>query len=260
MKIKKFYKKMNLYLDKKYEKIVSTFIGKVTIKLISEIVLACLIAAAVYGATTLYNQSRSVDVDNEKLGRIYVSVSDEYVESLFGIPYITITENESLKNHFYILNDAVLRTVSKNDNVVAYFITSTNKNRKIPVDSYETEKRIIGKTKYSDVSFANPTIESNTSLNGRYDYYSEIQGTGRYGMFNYYIYGLVPYGFFDEGSADLISLTAWDEDYSQEALQALRKKAFPNTFGVIAEGYEETISVIPTCDEWENMYYLLSKD
>jgi len=48
--------KINLYLDEKYDKIVSTFSGKIIVKLISEIVLACLIDAAVYGATTLYNQ------------------------------------------------------------------------------------------------------------------------------------------------------------------------------------------------------------
>jgi len=90
-------------------------------------------------------KSRSVDVDNEKLGRIYISISDEYIESLFCILYATITERDSLKSHFYLLNNAILRMVSENDNVVAYFITSINKNRKTPVDSYETEKESYAK-------------------------------------------------------------------------------------------------------------------
>jgi len=79
-------------------------------------------------------------------------------------------------------------------------------------------------------------------------------------MYNYYIYGVTPCGFFDEGDADLISFTAWNEERSQEKLQVLCQNAFPNTFGVVAVGYEEIISIIPTCDERGNVYYLLDKE
>jgi hypothetical protein len=260
MKIKNLFKSLNFYLDNKYNSIVSTFVGKVIVKLISEIILACLIAAAVYGATSWYNKSRSVNMDNEKLGRIYISVSDEYVENLFGIPYITVIEKDDLKNSFYVLNNAILRTVSKDNNVVAYFITATHKNRKIPIDSFDRDGGILGEIRYSDVVFANPIIDANVTGNGRYNYYSETQGTGRYGMYNSYTYGLVTYGFYTKGNLELISQAMCEGDYSHNDLQAVRNKVFPNTFGVIAEGYEEIISIIPTCDEWENIYYLLKSN
>lgn len=259
MQLVKVCRKFDNWCGDVHQRIVGTFTGKVFAKLISEIVLACLIAAAVYMATEIYNDSRAASVDNENLSRIYISVSDEYVDSLFGTPYIEVGEQGDLMNHFYLLQDAVLRTVSEDDKVIAYFITSTDPRRKIPVDTFEEGKRIIGKMKYSAVDFPNPTVVSNITMNGRYVYYYEMQGTGRYGMFNSYLYGTAPYGFIDEGSADLIHLTAWGEDYSKEEYQKMRSATSPNTFGVIADGYEDVISIIPTCEEWENMYYLLNK-
>ena len=221
--------------------------------------MACLIAAAVYGATELHNYIRIVSVDNEKLSQIYISVSDEYVDLLFGTPYIEVNEDDELVNHFYLLHDSVLRTVSKDNKVVAYFITSTNPKRKIPIDTYDDENNMIGTIKYSNVDFANPEVVSNITMDGRYVYYYERQGTGRYGMYNSYLYGIAPYGFVDDRSAELIHLTAWGEDYSEEEYQKARSSVLPNTFGVIADGYENVISIIPTCDEWNNMFYLLKK-
>lgn len=252
-------KRADAFINSKYQKILGSFFGKLAVKLISEIILAGLIALAVYCATTLYHNSLAVSEDNKKLERIYISVSDEYVNSLFGTPYISLAENDDLTNNFYMLNKAVLRTVSENNSVVAFFITSTDKNRKLPVDSYETEKRRIGKITYSDISFANPIANFNHTASGRYNFYSETQGTGRYGMFNYYLYGSTPYGFDDRSSNSLIGAKAFGESRQQE-IEELRSKAKPNTFGVIADGYQDKISIIPIGEAWENVQYLLTKN
>ena len=66
LEIKQKCKMVDARCDKIYQKFVSTFTGRVCIKLISEIVLACLIAAAVYLATEIYNDSRAEVVDNKK--------------------------------------------------------------------------------------------------------------------------------------------------------------------------------------------------
>lgn len=263
-KYSKFAKRAKDFLmiiDKKlrfiYDKITSVFVGKMVVKLVSEIILALLIAVFTYIGTLFYHESTAIAEANGKLDQIYISVSNEYVNSLFGTPYISFEEKGDLTNNYYVVDDMILRTVSENNNVVAFFVTSTNEKRKIPVNTYETEVRKIGSVVYTDLDFGGEIREANASSNGRYNYYYELQGTGRYGMFNHYLYGTVSYGFIDDANVDLISKLVYDQDVSQEEIDYLRQKAKPNTFGVIADGYEETISIIPFCDEWENMYYLL---
>ena len=175
---------------------------------------------------------------------------------LFGTPYITF-DNNTLTNKFYILNKAILRTVVDKGNVVAFFITSTSSQIDIPVDSFENDTREIGNTTYDSIDFANPQIESNASANGRYNYYGEIQETGRYGMWNYYLFGTLPYGFDDDSAINLLMLTAFDDSPDQNQVEILRKTAKPNTFAIIASDYYDHISLLPISDEWENIYHLL---
>lgn len=172
------------------------------------------------------------------------------------LPYITF-DNNTLTNKFYILNKAILRTVVDKGNVVAFFITSTSSQIDIPVDSFENDTREIGNTTYDSIDFANPQIESNASANGRYNYYGEIQETGRYGMWNYYLFGTLPYGFDDDSAINLLMLTAFDDSPDQNQVEILRKTAKPNTFAIIASDYYDHISLLPISDEWENIYHLL---
>lgn len=169
----------------------------------------------------------------------------------------SLFDNNTLTNKFYILNKAILRTVVDKGNVVAFFITSTSSQIDIPVDSFENDTREIGNTTYDSIDFANPQIESNASANGRYNYYGEIQETGRYGMWNYYLFGTLPYGFDDDSAINLLMLTAFDDSPNQNQVEILRKTAKPNTFAIIASDYYDHISLLPISDEWENIYHLL---
>lgn len=155
-----------------------------------------------------------------------------------------------------MLKDTILRTVSDDNKVIAYFITATNENRRIPVDSFETEKRVLGSTTYSDLEFYDSEIEANVATNGRYCYYVEMQSTGRYGMFNCYLYGNAPYGILSDEIISLICGVA-SGDTTNDEVSVLRQKAKPDTFGVVEWGYEDKIGILPLCDEWENMYHLL---
>ena len=242
-----------------HKKVSQSFFGKISLKLLSEVFLALVIALAVYLGTAVYEYSKIESIENENLNKLYISVSNDYVESLFGEPYIKIQESDSLQSQFYLLKDAVLRTVTENDKVVAFFITSKNAHRKIPISTFYSGKQTIGKTNYFKVDFANPKIESNIEMNGRYCYYEEIQGTGRYAMYNYYLFATVSYGFVDNESVKLSEMYSINDSVSKESTDSLRKKAKPNTFGVIADGYEETVTLIPNVDGWQNIYYLLTK-
>ena len=255
----KLFVKIDKRFNEFYEKASRSFLGKISLKLLSEVLMALLIALAVYLGTLAYEYSKIESIENEKLNKLYISVSNDYVESLFGEPYIKIQESDYLQSQFYLLKDAVLRTVTDNNNVVAFFITAKDEKRKIPILTGFSENQIIGKSNFYEVKLHNPLIESNQSGNGFYGYYVEMEATGRYGMFNYYLFATVSYGFIDDASSHLTQKHFLNNSMSQETQEVLRKKAKPNTFGVIADGYEEMISIIPFVDEWENIYYLLIK-
>ena len=194
----------------------------------------------------------------EKLDEVYISVSHNYINALFGEPKVSVRENETLKSNFYLLDDIVLRTVIEDDSVVAFFITSMNEQRKITVKSIDSDK-VIGETDYIDTDFATPETVASFSGNGRYNYYAEIQGTGRYAMYNYYLFATLPYGFIDDESAELCREYGVEDSDSMPKDESLRATATPNTFGVIADGYEEVVTLIPEVNNWADIYYLLTK-
>lgn len=258
---KKFIK-IGLKVDKQianyYSKIISCFFGKMLVKLVSEIVLALLIAAFTYLATSIYYNKTAFLETNNKLQQIYISVSDEYVNSLFGIPYATLTEAEDLIDNFYVVDDAViLRTVSKDNKVIAFFVSSTNERRKIPLNTYN-DTVIIGETVYASSGYDDEQREAFCSGDKTLNYYYEMQGTGRYGMYNYYLYGTAPYGFLNKKSVELVKTVGLDKNVDQSLIDNMRKEVKPNTYGVIQEGYQDVVSILPTCDEWMNIYYLLN--
>lgn len=206
-------------------------------------------------ATATENPSESV---YEKLDEVYISVSHNYINSLFGEPKISVNESENLKSNFYILDDFVLRTVTEDDSVVAFFITSSNEEQRIPVQSIDS-KEFIGEITFLDSEFPNPILKSDVSGNSRYNYYAEIQGTGRYAMYNYYLFAFLPYGFMNDDSIQLSTKHSHEKTDILEDLNPLRETAKPNTFGVIANGYEEMITILPEVDNWADIYYLLTK-
>jgi hypothetical protein len=228
--------------------------NKKALIMLCSIVLIGLVAVAICFGVSKQN---STDID-DKLKEIYISVSHDYVNSLFGEPKVSVKENETLKSNFYLLDDVVLRTVTEDDSVVAFFITSTNEERKITVKSIDSEE-IIGETNYLDTEFPNHITKSDFRGNGRYNYYAEIQGTGRYAMYNYYVFATLPYGFIDNESAELCRKYSQEESVAIESVESLRKNATPNTFAVIANGYEEIITMIPDVNTWADIYYLLTK-
>lgn len=257
--MRKLLARFDNYCNKLYEKLSTKFVGKVLIKVMSEIILAVLVSVFLFWGTSIYESNKILKTENDKLSQIYVSVSNEYINSLFGEPYITVEEDDALISNFYILSAGILRTVSENNVVKAYFITSQNENRNIPVTSCNNKKYKIGKCNYSDIDFSNPDIKANLNGNGRYCFYSEVQGTGRYAMYNYYLFATIPYGFVDNESSQLCNEYSLSNSVSEKDIAALRKKATPNTFGVIADGYENKIDIIPFVSEWENIYYMLTK-
>lgn len=229
---------------------------KIVKKLSWEIIVALLTAGAIFLATYTYETCTQKNNLYKNISSLYISISNEYVEDKFGKPYITITEDSGLRSNFFVSGDVILRTVSKDKTVVAFFITSINPKSKIPVRSFDTEYK-LGKSTYSDFEFPNPQIDKSIAMYGAATYYSESQGTGRHGAYNNYVIADVPYGFYDSYTSELISYISFEEEPKIEELNKLKSNATPNTFGVIDWAYIEIISIIPQSDQWDSIYYTL---
>ena len=89
----KLLKSLDNKLNAAYASAQKSFAGRVLLKLTSEVILACLLAFAVYVATNTYHRSTAISENNQKLKHIYISISDEYITDLFGTPYITFDKH-----------------------------------------------------------------------------------------------------------------------------------------------------------------------
>lgn len=254
------FKRADIKAGSLYEKCQNSFFGKLILKLTSEIILACLISAAVYFATDIHHNMTAMSTDIKNLNKVYISLSEEYTTSMFGTPYISFVDENNYKNNFYMLQKSVLRTVFDNDCIIAFFITAADSKSHLPVSAVSGEEQVLGKVTYTDIDFPTPQTEAYFNSDGRYAYYSETQGTGRYAMYNYYVFGYLPYGFTDDSSYNLIRNWDTEDGPDLSAHKKNREQARPNTFGVIADTYQDSVSIFPGSNEWSSMHYLLDKN
>ena len=84
----KLLKSLDNKLNAAYASAQKSFAGRVLLKLTSEVILACLLAFAVYVATNTYHRSTAISEDNQKLKHIYISISDEYITDLLHLTTI----------------------------------------------------------------------------------------------------------------------------------------------------------------------------
>lgn len=190
--------------------------------------------------------------DNKFLHQLYVSVSDAYIESKIGEPYISI-DNEEIIQRYYLLKDVVLKTISNNGRVVAFFITSQRRNRNIPFN-YAGNEIVIGKFRYSDNDRADQNISAFYCGNYRMCYYREFFGMGRSGMYNQYVFSSVPFGFYEDQSTELMYLYGSEtkNDISLDQINSIRREAHPNTIGVISAEFLKEVNSILDIEEEVN--------
>lgn len=246
---------MNKTITNKYKRRTKRMLNTIA----KECLLALLVTVFLTLSTSFYENAKQHSQVNEKLNSIYLTVSDEYVETLFGVPRVSVKENDELTNNFYIVDDVVLRTVSNENIVVAYFITSLDSNRKTPTQDHSSDDIFIGEVTFEDINHPNPIIDTSYSMDPTIIYYSESQGTGRYGQYNHYIYGCASYGFVNEDTYDFITSINCEKELSYEESQRLRNKVKPNTFGVVLEEYSNIISINPKSDGWVSTYHIINQ-
>lgn len=254
-------------IDNKIKSLVKILNDYIIARLISKIlegaILAILIGVIVFYANAFYDNYTKITNENKKIERLAIGNSETFMSDLFQIPQVEYIDNNKYKICVYKLQNANIVAYFDNGSMVAYFITITDKKRKLKIP-YEGlfGEIILGQTKYYDIS-DEANGEVNLPAAGMYHYYTESYNYGRHGAYNKYIFANTVYGANDSQEYDII-LTAkrhyYDEvksDLIEHQYTESRKKASPSTFGVIREGYENHISVIPSIDDWLNMFHIL---
>lgn len=265
--MKKLIKKI-FEIDKKMlkisNKINNTFFGKVLLKIVSETFLAILIAAAIYTSQALYEDASRLTKDNLCYENLTIGLSEDYINSLFGIPKFTLYDG-SIKNNFYQMKDSILRVcLDSEDTTIAYFITVTKSGRAISLSPYYQDKNIkLGEVTFADINILPIKIDANVAASGdEYNYYAEWFYIGNPGSYNTYIYSINSNGICNDYDIKLTG-EAYFNYYLKngkvelENIQQHRYQAKPNTFGVIALGYKDKIDVIPFNDRWKDVCRIL---
>lgn len=227
--------------------------------ILPQIVSALLIAAAISGSTLLLQNLSKNHEEDKLLSNINIGVSNEYMNYNLGVPIIEFAEENELRNCFYKLNTVTIRGVFDENKLIAYFITITDKNRELFLSEfvpfYNNEK--LGTFSFSQIDNSEEPdyIDGNVSANLVYSYYYETYYNGNPGEYNYYCYAILPYGFIDKDSGDLLfdSSEYFINSVKSPSIELFKYErilARPNSIGIIDVNYIDKINPIFPNDDW----------
>ena len=240
----------------KYKLANESFFGKLSIKLVSEIVLAVFVGVAIFISSTMYSNATRISDENRLYNNVSIGLDGKYIDSLFGIPKMSFPENADilLTNHIYVLKGSFLRTVlDANNTVVAFFVTSVEKGRVIPLNvPYQNKRITIGKNSFYSIS-DDPNVEIHDLGSGTYyNHYSESFSKNHPDTF---CCAFINFGVATDKSSQLLLSYATGVYRSKNRLELsdvekYRQQAIPNTFGIITSEYSDKIEIVPNYDRY----------
>ncbi len=226
--------------------------------ILKELFIGVIVGIAVVIATSYMDERERYNQLKQNLALVHIGESYEYLNSMFGIPIINEIGGEK-REVYYKLDDAVLRCIFDNDELIAYIITVNSKNMySVKANLYTEAPLKLLQFSYSDFSKNAGKIEWNVPANNDdYAYYQEIFYGAGPADYNYFIIG--NYKDYRKESVynELLSWLASDlsqtpENIDKKRLQKYRKMLKPNTYGMIKEGYENDIDIIGDNDNIRN--------
>lgn len=217
--------------------------------LLKEVVAGVTVAAAIAVATLVVSEYTKYKQEQENLELLYLGLSRQYVESVFGIPVVEFTEAESNTiRAFYKQKYSVVSCSYADDHIVAFFVivNADKKLYRIPYNFFIDDPAYLTDFTYADFSEKADDFEANCSANNDdYAYYTETYYGAAAAEYNYYIIGSYK-NYFDNSYMPLISnaLTAWNDEnnfYKTDEYYSVRTKAEPNVFGMVDAQYVDSI-------------------
>lgn len=218
--------------------------------IIKELFIGVVVGVAVVVATSYMEERENYNRLKDNLAMIHLGESYEYIESMFGVPIINEVDEEK-KNIYYKFENAVLRCVFDNDELIAYMITVRDENLyNVKANIHMDTPLCLLQFTYADFSQEIGEVTWNVPVNNDdYAYYQEVFYGAGPADYNYFIVG--SYKDYRKNSSydELLSwcisdLSQTPENIDTVKLQKYRKSLEPNTYGMIKGGYEEDIDII----------------
>ena len=220
--------------------------------LIKESISGIVIAAAVAAATLMVDNYTAIQEEGNKLSKVSIGLSEQYIESVLGVPiakeYDDMSEVEIV--YYKLDNSVTWCAYDEEDKVVAFVITTNTKRNmyKVKANSYMKEDAYLNDFSYSEFSdtIQNPIINPADDVN--HAYYQEMyKGIWDEAHGSYFLIGTYQDRIndtpFDEIFDAIIGYQI--EEVTEEQLNQMRSRMFPNTYGMIMQGYHIELGVYP---------------
>ena len=237
MKKRRLIEKSNAFLLK--AKPIATWLTK-------ELISGLVVAAAIAIATIWISNHQALRREQEDLKTLHLGLARKYVESIFSIPVVDFYDELSRTEvAYYKLTNSVVKCDFVDNEVVAFFIIvkSQSKLYEVSPNILLANSAYLTHFSYSDFSSTpeNPSI--NTPVNNDdYAYYSERYYGAGPADYNYFVLGSYKNYFDADVFGELLSCQ-WS-DNTLDDISIIRSEAKPNAYGMIALGYEDSISLV----------------
>lgn len=233
---------------------------------IKELFIGIVVGVAVVIATSYMQEQESHNQLKDDLSMVHIGESYEYIKSMFGIPVINMPDGER-SDIYYKFEDAVLRCVFEDDELIAYMITVKESNLyKVRKNIHMDKSAGLLQFYYIDFSESCGEISWNVPTNNDdYAYYQEVFYGAGPEDYNYYVIG--SYKDYRENSV-YHELLGWcnrnlvenPEKADMVEFQRFRETLQPNTYGMIKSGYENEIEIISFDENMRNYGSILFDD
>ena len=234
--------------------------------ILKELFIGVIVGVAVVIATSYLEERDNNNRIKDNLAKVHIGESYEYIEFLFGVPVINEVDGE-LRESYFKFEDAVLRCVFDDDELIAYVVTVKDKRLyDVKANIYMDKSSNLLQFTYTDFSEAVGTVTwSVPANNDDYGYYQEIFYGAGPADYNYFIIGNYK-DYREDGLYDKLlswcssNLSQTSENVDMNQLQKYREKLTPNVHGMIKAGYEEEIGIISSSDNLRNYGVVLYGD
>lgn len=193
---------------------------------------------------------------NKILQELSLGLHEEYVKELLGTPMYQLSDNQ-LINEFYVLDEKIIiRCIfEENHSMVGYIVTAKKADESIEFPD-PMHNNMVLKYGYSTIdSFESDTYKGEMTANlgngDAYNYYWQCYHLVHTEEVNGFIVAILPYGFYEKYSCELMRLVGADEimlsEYAKVGIDVdkmisdYKKQLHPNTYGVIDIDYKEYI-------------------
>lgn len=211
---------------------------------------------------TVINQydSESREEQNIEINKILQELSlgmhEEYVKEMLGTPMYQLSDNQ-LMNEFYVLEEnIIIRCIfEENHSMVGYIVTAKKADESIefpdPMHNNMALEYGCSTIDSSESDTYKGEMTANLGNGDAYNYYWQCYHLVHVEEVNGFIVAILPYGFFEMDSCELMKLVGADEimlsEYARVGIDVDKKisdykrQLHPNTYGIIDIDYKEYI-------------------